>query len=168
MLERHRRALAAVALDRLGRVEVAEEIAQQAIVKAWEHRGQLREAKAAAGWLFRIAINCCVEWQRRPDRRWSSLEGNPEAGACSAPVLDEVIRRESIRDARRALEGMPMGNRVALLMHASGYSYQEIAGFLALPASTIRGRVARARSKLRRSLASRLTATVRTREESER
>jgi len=152
-LERHRCALVSVALDRVGRPDVAEEIAQQAIAKAWEYRESLRERNAPAGWLFRIAANCCVEWQRREARCPAAL-GDIPAGEPS--LLEEVIRRETIRETRRALSGVSVRNRIALLMHVSGYSYSDIGSFLAVPPSTVRGRVARARDHLRRHLARRL------------
>ena len=152
-LERHRRALVSVALDRVGRPDVAEDIAQQAIAKAWEHRESLREREAPAGWLFRITVNCCVEWQRRDARSLASLRDSP---AAEPSVLEEVIRRETIREARRALLSVPVRNRIAFLMHVSGYSYGDIAGFLGVPPSAVRGRVARARSHLRKHLARRL------------
>lgn len=160
LLARHRRALVSVALDRIGRLDVAEDIAQQAITKAWEQRDQLRAPEALAGWLFRIAMNCCVEWQRGEGRRSAPLADGPEANSNSAPVLEEVIRRETIRETRRALSRVPFKNRVALLMHLSGYSYHEISKFVGVPSSTVRGRLARARSALRRDLARRLSLSL--------
>lgn len=157
LLERYRRALVSVALDRTGRLDVAEDIAQQAIAVAWEHRSSLRERDAVGSWLYRIAINCCLQWQRR-EERWSALDS--ETGAQWTPVFEEVLRRETIREARRALRGLPSRTRVAFIMHLAGHSYEDIASFLDVPISTVRGRLARARSRLRRDLIRRLGHTL--------
>jgi RNA polymerase sigma-70 factor (ECF subfamily) len=152
-LEGYRAALRSLALDRTGSMDAAEEIAQQAIAKAWEHRDSIRDRGALAGWLFRIAINCCLEWQRRQ----TSIPVSPTPGAeAGGSVWEEVVRRETIREARRALSGIPLKNRVALLTRLAGHTYREISEFLEVPASTVRGRLARARSQLRPDLARRL------------
>lgn len=155
LLERYRRALVSVGLEQIGRLDAAEEIAQQAIATAWERRGQLRDPNAAGGWLLRIALNCCLQWHRR-EERWTSLEAAPEIDPTQPPLLEEVLRRETIREARRALEKVPFKNRIALLMSLSGHSYEEIAAFCDVPLSTVRGRIARARGQLRKDLTERL------------
>jgi len=154
-LERYRRALIALALDRTGRWDVAEEIAQQTITTAWERRSDLRDHNSLTGWLWRIALNYCVQWQRR-EVRLCDLREASHPGPPSTTIADEVLRRETVREVRSVLSQLPLRNRVALLMHATGCSYDEIADFLQLPASTVRGRIARARDQLRRELGRRL------------
>jgi RNA polymerase sigma-70 factor (ECF subfamily) len=154
-LEHYRHALIALALDRTGRWDVAEEIAQQTIVTAWEHRSDLRDRTALSGWLWRIAMNGCVQWQRR-EARFCALPGAPVRGRAGVNVAADAIRRETIREVRAALAELPLRNRVAMLMRAAGYSYSEIAEFLGLTPATIRGRIARARGRLRHDLARRL------------
>jgi len=158
-VESYRRALSAVALDRLGRLDIAEEMAQEAIAIAWEHRAELRDVQALPSWLFRIAVNCCLQWQRR-ESRWSQEPNSAGLAARDAPVLEDVLRRETIREVRLSLASLTSKNRVAFLMHVYGYSYQEIASFLQVPTSTVRGRLARTRERLRRSLVQRLSASL--------
>ena len=160
LLERYRGALVGLALDRTGRLDVAEEIAQDAIVKAWEHRSSLRDQSAMGPWLFRIGINCCIAWQRRESRTAASLTALPEAVRWGPPAIEELIRRDTIREVRRALANLPSQTRVAVIMHAMGYCRGEIARFLCVPESTVRGRLARARERLRQSLETRLHATL--------
>lgn len=158
-LERYRGALISVALDRTGRLDVAEEIAQEAIVRAWEHRLTLRETAAIGRWLFRIGINCCIAWQRK-DSRTATVEALAAGVRWEPPVMEELIRRDTIREVRRALAGLPMQSRIIVLMHAMGYRRAEIAEFLSVPESTVRGRLARARDRLRRGLDDRLHLTL--------
>jgi RNA polymerase sigma-70 factor (ECF subfamily) len=160
LIERYRGALVSLALDRTGRFDIADEIAQEAMVKAWEHRSELRAIEAVGPWLFRIAINCCIVWQRGERRAAASLEVLADGAGWEPPVIEELIRRDTIREVRRALADLPIQSRVAVLMNAMGYRGSEIAEFLSLPESTIRGRLARARDRLRRSLGNRLQATL--------
>ena len=159
LIERYRGALVSVALDRIGRFDVAEEIAQQALVAAWEHRASLRDPAALGSWLYRIASNCCAQWQRREDR-WVLPDAAGHSPGERSSGMADWERRETIREVRVALAELPSRNRVALLMHLYGYSYAEIAAFLNLRASTIRGRIARARDHLKRSLIRRLGSSV--------
>jgi len=160
MIERYRGALMAVALDRTGRLDVAEEIAQDVIVKAWEHRDTLRDLGAVRAWLFRITINSCIAWQRRDVRLRAAAADATSPFLDTEPILEEVVRRETIRAARKALAGMPSKSRVAFLMHVSGYSYAEIGDFLSLPRDAVRGRIARARERVRTALATRLQVAL--------
>lgn len=155
-LEQHRAALIAVALDRTGRIDAAEEIAQDVIVRAWEHRHDVRNPAFARAWLFRIAVNACVAWHRR-ESRMTFDPSAAEGMACLAePQIEQVLRRDAIRRARKALSAMSPKSRMAALMCIVGYSYAEIADFLSLPEGTVRGRIARARSRMRRALCDRL------------
>jgi len=86
------------------------------------------------------------------------LDAVTELAPWEPPLLEELIRRDTVREARRALADLPIESRVAVLMHAMGYTQTEIAEFLAVPESTIRGRLARARGRLRRRLSARLEA----------
>jgi RNA polymerase sigma-70 factor (ECF subfamily) len=154
-LEHYRGALIALALDRTGRWDVAEEVAQQTITTAWERRSDLRDRSSLTGWLWRIAMNYCVQWQRR-EARLCDLRDTGAGGVARTEIASEAFRRETIREVRAALSDLPLRNRVALLMHVAGYSYDGIAAFLHLSPSTVRGRIARARGHLRRDLARRL------------
>lgn len=156
VLERYRPALFSIALDRTGRVDAAEELAQQALVQAWVHRRDLRDLDKLGPWLFRIAINCSIDWLRRRSSSPRRLEEIAERSLDPSPVIEHVISRETIREVRKALAHLPLGNRVALLMHVAGYSYGEIAAFLGQTEAVVRGRIARARNQLRRALLARL------------
>jgi RNA polymerase sigma-70 factor (ECF subfamily) len=150
LLRRYRRALFAIALDRVGSHDAAEDIVQQATVAAWEHRADLRSIDRAAAWMREITLNCCRQWQRGEARR---SRAEHLAGTHSEPpssIFDELARREALRQIRAALRGIPASNRAALLLYVSGYSYGEIAAFLDLPLATVRGRIARTREQVRR------------------
>lgn len=114
---------------------------QEAALRAWEKRATLREESYFATWLVRILINECHSIQRKR-RRTVSLE---EIAAPTAPPHDPAL---SI-----ALARLPEKLRLPLTLHAlEGMTYEEIAGALHLPRSTIVGRIQRAKQQLKKEL----------------
>lgn len=114
---------------------------QEAALKAWEKRGNLREEKHFATWMTRILINECHNIQRKR-RRTFSLEDAPQP---ATPPPDPALAL--------ALQALPENLRLPLvLQHAEGMDYAEIAEVLHLPQSTVRGRIHRAKQQLRKEL----------------
>lgn len=148
-LEGYRPLLLAVALDRTGDPEVARDIAQEALELALRHLDQLRHPEALPGWLRSIAINCCRQNARRGRERPVGLVVRPEEEREDVHRL--AVRREMMRQVRRALQRLPENNRLALIMHVlHGQSCREIAASLGVPVTTVEGRIHRARRELRR------------------
>jgi len=114
---------------------------QGAALKAWEKRGSLRDEKVFKTWITRILINECCDI-RRKRRRVTSLENVPEP---AAPPPDPALAL--------ALQALPRKLRLPLVLrYAEGMSEAEIACVLRLPASTVRGRIYRAKMQLRKEL----------------
>ena len=150
---RYRSGAMAVAFDFTGRFEVAEDLAQETLCRAWEKMEDLRDPEKFGPWLRSITVNCYRMWQRRPFQREVELaeamrlQGHED-------FVEEVRRRDLERELRHGLQAIPRQNRIALLMrHFGGASYEEIASFLDVPKSTVEGRIYRAKLQLRRRLA---------------
>jgi RNA polymerase sigma-70 factor (ECF subfamily) len=149
LIDRYRPGLHALCFDRTGDFHTAEDLAQDAVLRAHQHLHTLSDDHAFAAWLRRIALNCCRAWQQRP---WpETVEIDPEN--CPQPtqdVLFEAMRRDAAREVRAAIAKLPENNRIALLMHyIRANSYREIAEFLGVPETTVVGRLHRARGRLR-------------------
>lgn len=118
---------------------------QEAILRAWQKRGDLREAERFDAWVTRIVINQCRDMARRAKRQPLAL-GEAEAETCEAPPPDPALRD--------ALMALPEKYRLPLLLHhLNGYAVNEIAGILSLPRTTIKWRLHEARQRLQKSLA---------------
>lgn len=114
---------------------------QETALRAWQHRGGLRNQAYFGSWVTRICINVCRD-QLRKRRPVISLEDAPEP---SAPAPDPTLSL--------ALRALPENLRLPLMLQCSeGMSYQEISRALRLPESTVRGRIARAKEQLRKEL----------------
>jgi len=154
LARRYRPALVALAFDRTRNIDDAHDLAQEALLKALEHIGELRDAASFPTWLRTIAANLCASWTRRAS--------TSPLSACAADDTDiaaEAIERCEQREIARALAGLPTANRLALLMHVwDGMPYEQIAAFLGVPVTTVEGRIFRAREQLRRGLVQRVAS----------
>ena len=152
LVGRDRDLVYAYAYARLRSREEAEDVAQEAFVRAYQSLGRLRGAAVWHPWLMRIVRNLCNDVLRRKrvrrtdpiDPEW--LDGSP------SPEL-QVLSEERRRELSSAVEALPEKYRVPLLMRfGSGCARREIALALGVPESTVMGRLAGAMRLLRQRL----------------
>ncbi len=140
---------------------LAEDVAQDVFVRAYEHFSQLRASPTAGGWLKTVTTNLTLNYLTRYRKRWQFFsELNVEAGEESLPAskiewsLQDTLladlgaeqRRQLIDDALRQL---PPHQRVALVLyHFEDLSYQEIADKLRVSLSKTKTDIRRARAAL--------------------
>ena len=111
---------------------------QETAVKAWQHKGRLREEKYFTTWLTRILLNECAAIQRK-NRRTVPLNEWMEP---SAPEKDMELRM--------LLEALPEKQRAPLVLHyLEGFSLEEIARVQRVPLGTVKYRLHQARKALR-------------------
>jgi RNA polymerase sigma-70 factor (ECF subfamily) len=139
LVKRHDRRIRATVFERLG--EVNDELVHQTFYLAFMNLARLEDPARFEPWLVRISVRCCAEHVReRVRRREQGLAGNEVSAGMGEPrawVWDEVERLP------------PAFSEVLVLRYRNGQSYAEIARLLALPVSTVRGRIYEARRALR-------------------
>jgi RNA polymerase sigma-70 factor (ECF subfamily) len=151
----------------VGNRELAGEIAQEALVKAWGNLRQLKSEAAFYPWLARIVVNQARNQFRAAGRRPASAtdidgELNLDNGGMtvSGRVNDEVeppFKTAQLRELKaamhKAMAELPFNYRSALAMFTlDGMSHAEIAATLEIPEETVRWRVHQARKMLREKL----------------
>jgi RNA polymerase sigma-70 factor (ECF subfamily) len=143
----------------------AEEVAQEAVFKAFLHLDQLADDERFKAWLLRIAVNE-ARMRRRKDRPhlYESLDdeaGGDEEGdfrpkqfADWRDLPSESLDREELRSAvREAIAKLPEKYRVVLLLaDAQTLRYEEIAAVLKITMPAVKTRLHRARMKLQEQL----------------
>ncbi len=99
----------------LGDAVEAEDVAQEAMLKLWEHAGKWQTGGAGVGaWLNRVATNLCLDRLRR--RRFSSDEDVPER-VDETPLADARMDADWMRDrAMRAVQALPDRQRAAIVL----------------------------------------------------
>ena len=147
LVHRYRAPLIAHVHGRTRARDEAEDIAQDAFCKAWEHLPKLRKPAAFGGWLFQIANNAIVSAARKP------RVGPLEAEAVARP--DESSQDCSVEVHAAVGELSPEQQIVVSLRHFSGMSTEQVAQALGVAPGTVRSRLSRAYAELRNRLARR-------------
>jgi RNA polymerase sigma-70 factor (ECF subfamily) len=143
--------------------ECADDLAQEVFVRVFVHRRNYRHGAKFSTWLFTIAANLAKNEIRRRVRRrnWFSLDALQEMLHDSAIQLadptegrETTLEREQLQEAvGRTIATVPEKYRVALVLRdIEGLAYEEIATVLGIPGGTVRSRINRARSMLKRKL----------------
>lgn len=136
----------------------AQDIAQEAFIKAFQNLDQLKDYKRFAHWLNQITANTCHRFMRNRKRELSCMEPLHEIGEQSLDASitrpDELVeRKERYQMTRQAMNKLSKKNRlVVTLYYMDGLSYREISEFLALPISTVKSRLYHARKNLREEI----------------
>lgn len=130
----------------------AQDFTQETFVRAFSRLAEFRGASALSTWLHSIAVSICLNGMRQVKRwneRESPLDDAPEVASVERHAEPDLKTR-----LRSAISGLPEHYRVVFVMYdMEGYTHDEIAATLALPAGTSKARLSRARAKLREALA---------------
>lgn len=126
--------------------ELAEDLAQDALLKAWQSRAQYQPGTNLRAWLATILRNRFYSLGRR--RKWQA-DYDQEVIERTLVAPDDPQAIVELEEVRRALAMLPDFQREALiLVGAGGMSYEEVAQIAGCPLGTIKSRVRRARDEL--------------------
>ena len=135
----------------------AEEVAQDAFVRAWSSLGRFRGDSSFKTWLLTITWNRAMSRRRSIAgwlRRAVAIEDVVEPADSDRSQHATVHDAELHLRAQRAIQALSPTLRDALLLAQSGeYAYDEIGAMLKVPVGTVKWRVSEARRKVRLQLA---------------
>ena len=147
-----------LALRMTGNPEDAQDMSQEAFIKAFNSLASFRGDSKLSVWLYRIVSNVCLDFLRSRKRRQTvSLNMDDGEGGSSeleipdlSAMPEEELNRRLTREAvRKGLLSLPEDQReILLLREIEGLSYDEIAQALELEAGTVKSRIFRARKRL--------------------
>ncbi len=131
----------------------AEELAQEIFLRAWRHARSFRGEAAFATWLYRLAVNACLNFRAgrraRPEPLPLSeeLESGAPAGGAGISAAERAAR------LRQALASLPARQRLALVLASfEDKSYEEIASAMGISLSSVESLLFRARRGLAAAL----------------
>jgi RNA polymerase sigma-70 factor, ECF subfamily len=131
---------------------IAEDLAQDALAKAWRSQNSFEAGTNMKAWLFTILRNEVCSNGRRA---WREVHWDSDKGESIAAPSGEQEWTMELSDTNRAMRSLPRNQRDALIVVAvGGYSYHDGAKFCGAPVGTVKSRVARARAGLAKALAS--------------
>jgi len=135
----------------------ADDLAQEALIKAYRSLRLFRYQAAFSTWLFTVVRSVYLDFAKSRAGRERAREAPLEAGADEAAdetPADELLEREHERlRVWRALREVPVEYRAALvLFDIEGRTYDEVAAIESVPVGTVKSRLARGRAHLKRLL----------------
>jgi RNA polymerase sigma-70 factor (ECF subfamily) len=138
-----------------GSVEQAQDLTQEALLRAWTHWDRIAGYEDPEGWTRRVLHNLCIQsWRRSQVRRF---DGTHEAATATVSSTDDVPQDHVL--LAHAMRHLPGDQARALLLHDGlGMTVAETARELGVPDGTVKSWLSRAR----KSVAARLDRTVET------
>jgi len=153
LVRRYERYVLNLVYRTLGRSEDAEDIAQEAFVKAFLNIKKFKEESKFSTWLSKIVINLCMDKIREKANKEENLEEGvwltiPQSSYYSP---EETVERLEIQERiKKAVMSLPEELRIVFVLREfEDLSYQEISEMLDIPIGTVESRLYRARMKLR-------------------
>ncbi len=158
LVQRHDRRMLALASRLTGRLEDAQEVAQESFSRLYRNLNRFRSDDEVGPWLRMVTVNLCRDLARRKTRSpivvneelvlRAAVESNPECAASDR-------EREGI--LRNALQSLTDRERTALVLRElEGLNTLEVAEIMGVAAATVRVQIMQARLKLRKVLAKQL------------
>lgn len=160
LVRRYHGEVYALALRGLRNPEDAEDVTQEAFVRAFRALDRYDPERRFGAWMYAITARLCIDAHRRRRGRFVSLSVPEEGSSEEERAWDlpdpgpgpqeEVQRSDLAARLERYVERLPADYRLAILLrHAHDLSYEEIAIALDAPVGTIKARIHRARAQLR-------------------
>jgi RNA polymerase sigma-70 factor (ECF subfamily) len=163
IVKRYQRRVYAVARRIVGRHDVADDVAQEAFLRAYRALDRFDLERPFGPWICRIAANLAINEVRSPEAREEALpEGHGETPSRAADPLEGVLEVEAREVLGAALERLPAEQRAVFVLRSQEeLSYREIAEALGISEGTVMSRLFRARQRLREALKPYLGAAAR-------
>jgi RNA polymerase sigma-70 factor (ECF subfamily) len=149
LYRRHHRRVHGVIVRLVGQASGrAEDLTQEAFVRAWQALPSFRFESAVSTWLHRLAVNTALmELRARRSRPWQE---DDDDALESVATPDTAGRAVLGRDLERAVASLPPRARAVLVLHdVEGWKHEEIAGELGMAVGSSKAQLHRARGLLR-------------------
>ncbi|HEY7659055.1 MAG TPA: sigma-70 family RNA polymerase sigma factor [Actinomycetota bacterium] len=141
----------------------AEDVVQETYLRAYRGFAGFREGTNLRAWMYRILTNTFINSYRKRQREPATVPDDDiedwylydrlGASVAEPSAENEVLEQIPDEDVQRALESLPDGFRMAVLLaDVEGFSYKEIAEILDIPIGTVMSRLHRGRKALQKAL----------------
>jgi RNA polymerase sigma factor (sigma-70 family) len=155
LVDRHERMVLRTALRLLGRLDLAQDAAQDAFLRLHRHLRSFDESRELGPWLYRVVVNVCRDMSRRSSS--PRLLGLDEVGEVRdarhdpARLDDALALAEQRRVVQAALLTLPLKEREAIVLRdIEGLATSEVARILGSSEGTVRSQISTGRLKIKR------------------
>ena len=151
LVERHQREIYRLCFRYVNNHEDAADLAQDSFVKAYKAIGRFRGDSAFSTWLYRIAVNTCLNF--RSSRRLAQEELSDALADPGVPVVQRMQERERSQQVRDAVSRLPEKQRATLILKIyHDLTHEEVAGILGSSVGTVKANLFHAVGNLRKML----------------
>jgi RNA polymerase sigma-70 factor (ECF subfamily) len=149
LVRRYQASVFGVCYRLLGERRSAEDLAQEAFIRAYTHLGSYQVERPFGPWIRRVAANLCINQLTLRQPLAVPLEEDERLGSAEDGPEEQAARRERAQSIQDAIHSLPTHQRAVIeLSHFHGLSYAEIAAELRLPLSDVKSHLFRARRRL--------------------
>ncbi|MEE2899867.1 MAG: sigma-70 family RNA polymerase sigma factor [Gemmatimonadota bacterium] len=145
---------------------LAEDLAQEAFIRAFNAIGTYKTSYKFRNWIFKIANNHTIDYLRKRKLDTISIDGSPHATTADEVSQSQLVLESKDENPHEFVENRELGGQieeaigelreeyrvVILLRHVEGYAYDEIADIMDLPLGTVKTYLHRARAELKERL----------------
>ena len=154
LIAQYQKMIHALTYRMTGSMSDAEDLAQETFIRAFRQIGAFEGKAKFSSWLYRIAVNACLNWRQRESRRAEIHSQWAKTNLTEDRSSKSVAGDEALNDRlQQALIRLPAKQRAAVVLTVcEGFSHAEAARALSCTEATVSWRVFAARGKLRRWL----------------
>ncbi len=160
LVRNHQRMIHSLTFRMTGSLADAEDLAQEAFLRAYEQIGSFRGGSKFSTWLYRIAVNACLNWRQSEARRFQ-LHAQAAEEFSAQHAFNENCTGDQANEVQAALLKLPAKQRAAVVLTIyDGLNHAEAAQVLGCSETTVSWRVFAAKRKLKRLLTASATAPI--------
>jgi RNA polymerase sigma-70 factor (ECF subfamily) len=155
IVERHRRHVYQLCYRFVGNHEDASDLAQEAFVRAWKGLNNFKGQAALSTWLYRIAVNACLNKVSARKADTEPIESDRFEDTRIEHPADGLVRGERAAAVRKAIAALPEKQRATLILRTyHEMSHQEIADVLGSSVGAVKANFFHALGNLKKILGS--------------
>jgi len=152
LIRNHQHMVHSLTYRMTGSLADAEDLAQETFIRAYEQIGSFRGSSKFSTWLYRIAVNTCLNWRQSEARRFQ-LQANCAEEFAARHAAGEDLPGDQANEIQAALLKLPAKQRAAIVLTIyDGLNHAEAAKILHCSETTVSWRVFAAKRKLKRLL----------------
>ena len=156
LVKRHQELVISLSFKLTGNRELANDVAQEAFIRAWKAIGKFRGDSTFGTWIYRITVNTAWTLRKKAKKHYSlNIEDTHEPVVVDEKKDPELVAINSDLSLvlRKALDQIPLEQRIIVeLKNIEGRSHKEIADYLDISVTAAKVRLHRAHQKLRNIL----------------
>jgi RNA polymerase sigma-70 factor, ECF subfamily len=150
LYQQHATRLYNLAYRMAGTANDAEDLLQDIFLLAYRKLGSFRGESSLSTWLYRLAMNHCLDALRSRQARMGHQTDSLDEEAAHVPVAKTTLGAVSRIDLERAIGHLPPACRAAFLLHdVEGFGHQEVGTLLGISEGTSKSQVHKARLRIR-------------------